>query len=93
MKQSTDSITTLAVSGMTCGSCRAHVTQALAGVPGVTDVNVDLGTGRATVTSQAGGLAGQLIEAVRAAGYEAEVTAATQQAAATVSETAGHCLP
>ena len=33
----------LNVSGMTCGSCVKHVTNALKALDGVVDVNVDLG--------------------------------------------------
>lgn len=37
------------VKGMNCAHCQATVTKAIAAVPGVTDVAVDLGSGRATV--------------------------------------------
>lgn len=37
--------------GMTCGHCVNAVTTELSAIQGVTDVNVDLDTGRATVTS------------------------------------------
>jgi copper chaperone CopZ len=64
----------LAVHGMTCGSCRAHVTKALSEVQGVESVDVDLAQGEATVM---GGEAAvdttQLIQAVQQAGYHAAV--------------------
>lgn len=40
---------TLTVTGMTCANCVRHVSEALAGIPGVTDVRVDLATGHATL--------------------------------------------
>ena len=39
------------VSGMTCGHCVSAVTQELSKLEGVTDVQVDLAAGTATVTS------------------------------------------
>ena len=42
---------TYTVTGMTCGHCVAAVTTELSSIDGVTDVDVDLETGRATVTS------------------------------------------
>jgi copper chaperone len=66
----------LAVAGMTCNNCKAHVTKALSDVPGVTHVDVDLQKGAARV--EVGGDAAdtaQLIEAVRDAGYKASVEA------------------
>jgi len=40
----------LKVNGMSCQMCVKHVTHALQGVAGVTDVAVSLGAGTATVT-------------------------------------------
>lgn len=40
----------LTVEGMTCGHCKAAVTKALQGVPGVNQAEVDLGAKLATVT-------------------------------------------
>ena len=40
----------LNVSGMTCGSCVKHVTNALKTLDGVGDVSVDLATGRLKLT-------------------------------------------
>ncbi|HEU4454010.1 MAG TPA: heavy metal-associated domain-containing protein [Longimicrobium sp.] len=71
---------TLAVSGMTCGNCKRHVEEALSGVPGVHAAEVDLAAGRATVAFDAGApTTEQLVDAVRDAGYDAEV--ATVEAA------------
>lgn len=44
MKQSID------VTGMTCGNCVRHVTEALAEIPGVSDVHVDLASNHAEFT-------------------------------------------
>ena len=63
----------LTVSGMTCGHCQSAVTRALKAVPGVSDAQVDLQGGRATIqgnpTPQA------LIDAVTEEGYSAQVAA------------------
>jgi Cu+-exporting ATPase len=62
------------VTGMTCAGCQAHVQKALAGAPGVAEASVNLMTSNATVrfapeiTSPE-----QLVEAVRATGYGAEL--------------------
>jgi len=64
----------LQVTGMSCGNCVAHVKKALASVPGVADVDVNLEKKSATVATAAGGAdVDQLIESVREAGYEAEL--------------------
>ncbi|MEV1056086.1 heavy metal-associated domain-containing protein [Micromonospora chalcea] len=43
---------TYQVNGMTCGHCVNSVSTELSALPGVTGVQVDLATGRVTVTSQ-----------------------------------------
>ena len=64
----------LAIHGMTCASCVSRIERALGAVPGVVDVAVNLATERATVGVLAGAAtAGQLIAAVKAAGYEAHM--------------------
>ena len=64
---------TLAVRGMTCASCVAHVEGALKELEGVTAATVNLGLGTARVTYIAGVVsAGQMKRAVREVGYEAE---------------------
>ena len=40
------------VSGMTCGNCVRHVTEALREIPGVRDVTVTLEDGRAVVHAE-----------------------------------------
>jgi copper chaperone len=65
-------VTELRVDGMTCGSCVASVTTALKHVPGVKDVEVDLGRGIARVRGDQTALRVQeLVAALREAGYEA----------------------
>ena len=44
---------TYTVTGMTCGHCVSAVTEEVTAVPGVTAVDVDLASGRLTVTSDA----------------------------------------
>lgn len=61
--------TALAIEGMKCGGCVANVKRALAAVPGVADVDVDLRAKRATVQGSASTNA--LVAAVQAAGYRA----------------------
>ncbi len=63
---------TFKVNGMTCNMCVKHVTKALQGVEGVSDVEVSLDAGNATVAydpDKAGML--QFKAAVAEAGYEA----------------------
>jgi copper chaperone len=58
------------VSGMTCGHCVAAVESEVGRVAGVTDVTVDLETGRLAVTGE-GPIDDTLIkEAVDEAGYQ-----------------------
>jgi copper chaperone len=59
---------TYAVSGMTCEHCVRSVTEEVSEVPGVTAVDVDLATGRVTVSGDAG--ADAVRAAVAEAGYE-----------------------
>ncbi len=63
---------TLALEGMHCASCVSAIEKALSAVPGVTDASVNLATARADVTGESLEAA-PLIEAVRAAGYEARL--------------------
>ena len=70
----------LSVSGMTCGGCTSNVTRALKAVSGVSDVQVSLAAGEATVqyderlTSP-----DQLKTAVKVAGYGVEATPSAQK--------------
>ena len=45
--------TTYQVNGMTCGHCSQSVTSEVKKIEGVTDVDVDLGTGSVRITSEA----------------------------------------
>ena len=65
--------TTIQVAGMTCGHCVSAVTEELTGLPGVTDVSVDLvagGTSPVTVTSEQPLDDAAVAAAVDEAGYE-----------------------
>ncbi len=61
---------TLKITGMSCQMCVKHVTKALQGMDGVSDVTVDLEAGTAVVTynPELAGLAGFKV-AVADAGY------------------------
>ena len=60
---------TFSVSGMTCGHCVASVTEEVQELPGVTDVDVDLASGRLTVTADQPLGADAVRGAVEEAGY------------------------
>ncbi len=62
------SITTLRITGMTCGHCVAAVTKALRSVAGVDSVEVSLEKGQGLVKGHAD--VAQLIKAVEKEGYE-----------------------
>ena len=62
--------TTYTVAGMTCGHCVAAVTEEVAQVAGVTGVEVDLASGRLTVTSSSPVDDESVQAAVDEAGYE-----------------------
>ena len=62
--------TTYTVTGMTCGHCVASVTEEVSSVPGVTEVSVDLTTGRVDVTAEGALDEGAVLAAVHDAGYE-----------------------
>lgn len=61
------STSTYTVSGMTCGHCVSSVTEEVSEVAGVTDVQVDLESGRMVVTGSADDAA--VKAAVEEAGY------------------------
>ncbi|GAC1430517.1 MAG: heavy metal translocating P-type ATPase [Candidatus Velthaea sp.] len=63
--------TELAISGMTCASCAAHVTNALEHLAGVSSANVNLATEHATIRHTAETSSSDLIAAVVSAGYQA----------------------
>ena len=65
------------VAGMTCSACVSRITRAVKALPGVTAVRVDLGREAVTVRREPGVATDiGLIEAIRHAGYEADVTGA-----------------
>ncbi|MFQ5664571.1 MAG: heavy-metal-associated domain-containing protein [Terriglobia bacterium] len=65
----------LKISGMTCEACAGVVKQTLMETPGVAEAEVDYPSGRASVKYDPGQTGpAQLIEAVNAAGYQAEIS-------------------
>ncbi len=60
------------VSGMSCAACSSHVEKAVAAVPGVKEVNVNLLTGSMNVAYENPADAGMICAAVSAAGYGAQ---------------------
>jgi copper chaperone CopZ len=62
--------TTYAVSGMSCGHCKATLTKAIGELDGVSGVEVDLATGQVTVTSAGEPDDALIAETVDEAGYE-----------------------
>ena len=64
------STSTYTVAGMTCGHCVSSVTEEVANIPGVTDVQVDLGSGAVTITSETPVEETAVKAAVDEAGYE-----------------------
>lgn len=61
---------TYTVTGMTCEHCVRSVTEALTKLDGVTDVDVDLASGRVTVASDHVLDDAAVVAAVDEAGYE-----------------------
>lgn len=64
--------TLLKIEGMSCEGCVASVRQVLQRVPGVSDVQVDLARGEATLSCTDTVKESDLIAAVADAGYDAE---------------------
>ncbi len=60
---------TFTVTGMTCDHCSRSVSAEVSAVAGVTAVDVDLGTGKVTVTSEQPVSTDKIREAVEEAGY------------------------
>ncbi|MBI4986979.1 MAG: heavy-metal-associated domain-containing protein [Rhodocyclales bacterium] len=64
--------TTLKVSGMSCGGCVKSVTSVLLALPGVTQAEVSLEKGEATVEFEAGQVTREaMAQAIDDAGFEA----------------------
>lgn len=66
----TDMTKTYTITGMNCPHCQATVTKAISSIDGVTQVDVNLSTGVATVEGEHN--ADALIKAVRAAGFDVQ---------------------
>ena len=88
----TQAVVQLSVTGMTCGSCVRHVSDALRSVPGVAQATVDLEAGRAVVSyDPANATSDQLLKAVTGAGYGAEVAIGEDVAPRARSQHCGCC--
>ncbi|MFN4098838.1 MAG: heavy metal translocating P-type ATPase [Pararhodobacter sp.] len=75
-----EDVTRLSISGMTCATCVGKVERALGSVPGVTAASVNLAAESATVRHYAlTGMPSRLAQAVRAAGYEAQIAKETSR--------------
>lgn len=71
MSQSTDTVTAeYTVSGMTCDHCATSVREEISRIPGVRHVDVDLPSGRVSVTSKAPLPTEDVRSAVDEAGYD-----------------------
>ncbi|MDQ2075799.1 heavy metal translocating P-type ATPase [Marinimicrobium sp. ABcell2] len=72
---------TLSIEGMSCASCIGRVEKALAAVPEVASANVNLATGKATVsvTAARADLPTALLQAVAKAGYQAHIDGHTSK--------------
>jgi copper ion binding protein len=62
--------TTITVSGMTCGHCVNSVIEELSKLAGVTEVKVDLDSGKVDITSDSALDQTEISGAVEEAGYE-----------------------
>ncbi len=62
--------TTITVSGMTCGHCVSSVTEELKKITGVSEVQVDLETGKVEITSSTDLAQNDISHAITEAGYE-----------------------
>uniref|UniRef100_A0A7C3ZBZ6 Heavy-metal-associated domain-containing protein n=1 Tax=Desulfobacca acetoxidans TaxID=60893 RepID=A0A7C3ZBZ6_9BACT len=60
----------ITVKGMSCGHCAAAVTKALEALPGVSQVQVDLTTGRVTFNAAEPVPTEELARVIKNAGYE-----------------------
>ncbi len=58
------------VKGMSCAHCVAAITKAMASLPGVSNVQVDLASGRVSYDSAAPVPSADLARVVKAAGFE-----------------------
>ncbi|WJF91779.1 heavy metal translocating P-type ATPase [Paraburkholderia bonniea] len=84
--------TELDLGGMTCASCAMRVEKALAKVPGVLSVSVNLATEQASVRLHQPVDPAQLVKAVTKAGYQATLHVSPGMSAATEAEAAATSL-
>lgn len=63
-------MSTVTVTGMTCGHCAASVREEVGSIPGVTAVDVDLASGNVTIDSEGDVEADAIKSAVQEAGYQ-----------------------
>lgn len=63
-------ITTVTVTGMTCGHCAASVREEISEISGVSNVDVDVASGRVDITSDAPLDRAAIGAAVTEAGYQ-----------------------
>ena len=78
----------LQVQGMSCGSCVKHVSEALRTLEGVSDVAVDLQSGRVKVSGDSGSHA--LLAALQDAGYPAQLATSESVASKKTSGCGGN---
>ena len=82
----------LAIRGMTCASCVSRLERALAAVPGVTSVTVNLATEEARLVTLPSVQVASLLEAVTNTGFEASEKTEARSAAEPVDRTWLHVL-
>ncbi len=82
----------LAIRGMTCASCVSRLERALAAVPGVTSVTVNLATEEARLVTLPSVQVASLLEAVTNTGFEATEKSEARSAAEPVDRTWLHVL-
>lgn len=80
----------LSVSGMTCGSCVKHVTNALKPLDGVEDVVVDLAAGKVKITRTMD-KSDDLIAALKEDGYPAQLDSGGAPQAKQGGDCGGDC--
>jgi copper chaperone len=61
---------TMTVTGMTCGHCASSVREEVENIPGVTEVDVELASGKLTIDSEAPIQTDAIKGAVEEAGYQ-----------------------
>jgi copper ion binding protein len=64
------STTTVIVTGMSCGGCASSVREEIGEIPGIHAVDVDLGSGKVIIESEAPVETAAIKNAVEEAGYQ-----------------------